>query len=348
MLRVPLFFPLYFATFVVLNLLSYPGPEVDRSAISPLGGIADVRLWAVAIRIPYFLTMLWAMWKVAPEPASLPSDSFAGPKTFSDSTASFLAQKIDPFTARRGLTLMAGAGLMNAMIAGFLFCRLPDSYTPTIASLSFRAVIFVALGAVAGIGGTWFSEQPFKPIQISFSGPVSLFSLVCAAGWIWVPAMVILYDQIARATAIVAMIGALLLGIGFRRHFSACSDWSSKVSRVGTVRPFAESLYRPPTEPFGYVIAIGLFAGAYALIEKSIFAATGVLAFISFLFAWNKTHVPCHGIQGEFESRKAAMRLAYAALPAVLITIWAVPSWRLLSQSRCRNSCCAGCWKLRE
>ena len=78
MLRVPLFFPLYFATFVILNLWSYPGPEVDRSTISPLGGIIDVRFWANAIRIPYFLTLLWAVWKVAPGADRLSPDSVVG------------------------------------------------------------------------------------------------------------------------------------------------------------------------------------------------------------------------------------------------------------------------------
>jgi hypothetical protein len=122
------------------------------------------------------------------------------------------------------------------------------------------------------------------------------------------------------------MIGALLLGVGLRRAtFSALPpDWSSRGSEPERFELFAESLYRPPAEPFGYVIAIGLFAGTYALIEKSIFAATGLLAFISFLFAWKKTPVPGHGIQSEFESRKAAMRLSCAVLPAVLITIWAL------------------------
>jgi hypothetical protein len=236
-------------------------------------------------------------------------------------------QDRDPFTLRRGISLMVAAGLLNAMIAGLLFCRVPDFHAPGVASLFFRAVIYVAVGAMAGFAATWlYWNSPSSPFKTHPPVPLPIFSLICASGWIWVPAMVIFYDQASRATALIAIIGAFLLGTGLRRAtFSVLtSTQSSTASEPTHFELFAEALHRPPTEPFGYLIALGLFAGAYALIEQSIFVATALLGFISFLFAWNTTHVRSDRLQAEREPRRPALRLLCAALPAVLITIWAL------------------------
>lgn len=268
------------------------------------------------------------MWKVAPEAASLSADSAGDPPISStELSGSFLSHEVDPSTAKRGLTLMVGAGLMNAMIAGFLFCRLPESYTPTISSLLFRSAIYVTLGAVAGIGGTWvYWSSPSGPFKFGSPVPFPLFALVCAAGWIWVPAMVILYDQVSRAAAIVAMLGAFVLGAGLRRatFFALAHGESTSNNEPERYEIFAEALYRPQAEPFGYLIAIGIFAGAYAFIENSIVPAAWLLAFTSFLFAWKKTHIRDQRLLEERESQRATLRLLCASLPAVLVTTWAL------------------------
>lgn len=323
-LRVPLLLPIYFITFVVLNLLSYPGPEADRSTISPLVAVTDFRSWAIAIRIPYLLTMLWAIRKAAPGTMNVSADS-VGP--FSGHTGPIQGREVDPSTITRGLTLMAGVGLMSAMLVAFLFCRLPDFYTPTLLSLIFHAVAYVMIGVCAGVAGTWFYwNSPSSPFKFKSPVPLPLFSLVCATGWIWVPAMVILYDQTSRTAAIIAMIGAFFLGVGFRHAtFSVLPANRAPVkSEIEGSELFAESLYYPPVEPFGYLIAIGLFAGAYLLIEKAIFAATGLLAFTSFLFAWKIAHVRDRCLQDERGPKRVALRLLCVLLPAVIATAWAL------------------------
>jgi hypothetical protein len=236
-------------------------------------------------------------------------------------------QDRDPFTLWRGFSLMVAAGLLNALIAGFLFCRLPDVHAPTITALFVRASIYVTLGALAGFAATWFYwNSPSSPFKSHPPVPLPIFSLVCASAWIWIPAMVIFYDQVSRATAPIAMIGAFLLGTGLRRAtFSTLTPHQpSARNRPEHFELFAESLYRPPLERFGYVIALGLFAGAYALIEQSLFAATALLGIISFLFAWKNTHVRSDRLEAEQESERAVLRLVCAALPAVLVTMWAL------------------------
>ena len=67
LLLVPaIFLPLYFATFVAMNLVVYPGIVVDRRTLTVLSELTDARKWAVVIRVPYLLTMVGALWRVVP------------------------------------------------------------------------------------------------------------------------------------------------------------------------------------------------------------------------------------------------------------------------------------------
>lgn len=323
MFRVPLILPLYFITFVGFNLLSYPGPEADRNTISPLSAVTDVRLWAIAIRIPYFFTMVCALRKTTADTSSISSDSDGSLPVL---TVPSLGRTSDTSTVMRGLTLLSGSALFSSMLVAFLFCRLPDSYSPTVLSLVLHASAYVMFGALAGIAAMWFYwNSPSSPFRLNSPVPLPLLSAVSAAGWVWVPAMVILYDQISRAAAIVAMIGAFLLGAGLRRTTALLTlTGTSAYSGPERSEIFAESLYLPPVEPSGYLVAAGLSAGAYLLIEKSIFAATALLAFTSFLFAWVRTHVQDREFQVEREFQRATLRLLSILLPAIIATAWAL------------------------
>ena len=63
---------MYFATFILMNLFAWPGLEIDRSGMTPLREIADLRTWAMAIRVPYLVTLLCAMWRTVPRLATAP------------------------------------------------------------------------------------------------------------------------------------------------------------------------------------------------------------------------------------------------------------------------------------
>ncbi len=89
---------------------------------------------------------------------------------------------------------MVAAGLMNALICGIVLCRLPESHAPSLSSLLLRAAIYVALGAVAGSAGAWvYWNNPASPYRDAAPIDFRLFALVSAAGWIWVPAAIVLY-----------------------------------------------------------------------------------------------------------------------------------------------------------
>jgi hypothetical protein len=135
-----IFLPMYFATFVLMNLFAYPGFEIDQGALTPIGEIADWKMRADALRIPYFLTILWTMWAATPlmsilSPTSVAWRPVKPPTEAGTSAANALSKpSLDTYKAKRFLVFVVGAGLLNALIAGFLICRLPPSHTPSIGS----------------------------------------------------------------------------------------------------------------------------------------------------------------------------------------------------------------------
>ena len=324
------FLLIYFATFILMNLFAFPGPVIDRRTITPMREIVDLRMWAIVLRIPYLLTMLCALWRLAPAARNVPwtpAVSFQ-PKDSARRSAPPALANLDSFTLRRFFCLMVIAGLLNAMIASFMLCRLPDSPMPSISSLLQRAVFYVAIGVFAGVAGAWiYWKSPSSPFRERPPIPFALFALVCAAGWAWVPSMMILSEQISPATAIVAAIGAILLAAGLRRATSsvfASSEQSSMRYEASGTELFAESLSRTPAEAKGYVIAICLYAAAWALYDRSSLTAAAFFALSSFLFAWNRTFVRSHDNDGNHAYMRAALRLGCVLIPAILITTWSL------------------------
>lgn len=329
-----LFLPVYFATFVIVNLFAYPGFVIDTDARTPLGEIADWKIRADALRIPYFLTILWTMWGATPLMGALSLTSItswlAKPPSQVPIPAANAVPKpgLDTYTARRFLVFMLGAGLLNGLIAGFLLCRLPESHAPTLNSLIYRAVIYVAIGALAGIAGIYFYwSSPSSPFRAAAPLPFSLFALTSAAAWVWVPSMVIFSEQLSAATALVGAIAAFLLATGLRHAtsflFGPTPRPPSHLERE-EVDLFAESLHRAPREVHGYVIAICLYGAGWALVTRSNYTACTLLALSASLFAWKRTFVPGQQFDTGREYKRAALRLALVFIPAVLVTIWSL------------------------
>src|ERR1019366_6209928 len=216
-----IFVPVYAATFVLVNLYWYSYFAHAKLAATPLGQAADLSILANVTRIPYFIALLCALWNAIPRPfrtsdrVLLDSSPIAS-STKSDSRA--FVSRLDPYTVKRFFALMVIAGLINAMIAAFLLCRLPESNAPTLTSVFARAIEYVAVGALTGVVGAWvYWKSPSSPFRAHPPIPFPLFALVCAAGWVWVPSMMILSEQISPGTAAVAVVGAILLATGLRK-----------------------------------------------------------------------------------------------------------------------------------
>ena len=326
-----IFLPTYFATFVLMNLFAYPGFEIHAVTLKPLGEITDWALRADALRLPYFVAILWAMWGATPLMKSFSANlSDWAPATSQTQTPAAVATPrflLDTYGAKRFLSLLVGAGLLNALIAGFLLCRLPASHTPSVQSLLSRAAIYVALGALAGMAGIYlYWKNPASPFRTAPPLPFPLFALACAAGWVWVPAMVLFSEQLSAATALAGAIGAFFLAAGLRHiaAFAFATASSNSIEPPEEFEIFTETLYRPPREVEGYVIALSLYCAAWAVATRSNYTACTLLALSAFLFGWKRTFTPTDATNPHREYKRAVMRLALVFLPAVLITTWAL------------------------
>jgi hypothetical protein len=326
-----IFVPIYGLLFLTVDLHWYSYFEYLQLPASPLGQIADVRMLADVIRIPYFIAMLLALWRVVPRSIRVSTpvlSDLSEVNTATDSDVPAPRSSLSSYAAKRFFALMVGAGLMNSVIAGFLLCRLPESHSPSVSSLCIRAMLYVLAGVLTGVGGTYlYWKNPASPFSTREPVPFPLFALLCAGGWVWVPAIVILSEQLSLATSFVAMIGAFVLTSGLRRVSSSVQITIPLLAAMppqGGASLFVESLYPAPLEIYGYVVAIGLYAGATALFVRSNFIATIFLVLAACVFAWKKTLPQDQGFDRSRESKRAVLRLVWITIPAVLVTAWAL------------------------
>jgi len=139
--------------------------------------------------------------------------------------------------------------------------------------------------------------------------------------------MMIFSVQVSAATALVAALGAILLAAGLRNAtFFVLAPAELNSSSFGTEEAgiFAQALNRAPREAHGYVIAISLYAAACALMDRRNLTAAALLALSAFLFAWKRTFARSRDVDSSQEYKRAARRLALVAIPAILVTIWAL------------------------
>ena len=326
----PIVFAPVFGAWFALCMLDWTFPFATQTlATTPLGQIADLRMLANVMRFPYFITLVGVLWDAVPRSKQTPL--LADPlqiESSGQSDALTLGSTLDPFTVMRSFGFMVGAGLINAMIAGILLCRLPNLHSPTFSTLLARSILHVVIGVVAGVGGCWlYWKNPSSPFRERSPIPFPLFALGCASGWIWVAPMIDFSERLSPATAFVAAIGAIFLAIGLRDVTSpicAPTEPDSASCDPETAELFSQSLYRAPWEAKGYVITFLLYAGGYALAMRLNLIAAGFFALCAFFFVWTQTSVPGHELDSYHQYRRAALRLACVALPVVLVTAWAL------------------------
>jgi hypothetical protein len=137
--------------------------------------------------------------------------------------------------------------------------------------------------------------------------------------------MMLFAEQVSATTAIVAMVGAFILSKGLRNAtYFVFAPAQPQTLRWEQGDLFAESLSRPPFEMHGYVIAFSLFAAGAALGSRSNYTAALLLAVSAFIFAWKSTVPRREAFEHDVQIKRAARRVATAAVPAILLTMWAL------------------------
>ena len=214
------------------------------------------------------------------------------------------------------------AGLVNATIAALIVCRLPQAHWLSLQALVFRAAFYVLVGGGAGVLGAWLYWRRYSgPCRLRSPISFGMFSLICAAGWVWVPAAVLLSTQDSKATLLIGILCGATLGAGLRsgigpQHLPPRSAVSEQAEM------FAASLERFPRESYGYAIAGCLYAAAYAQYVSEHLIAGLLSAAGALLFAWNWKQ-PLIATQDQIR-RHAFWRLARDSALAILITAWAL------------------------
>jgi hypothetical protein len=325
MLAPLVFAPVYGALFLWANLYWYSFFAHAQLATTTLGQIADVQMLANVLRMPFLIALVCALWGLLPQTATA-SQSMAGELAAGADLSEAEYLTLTPDMLRRFFAFMVGAGLINAMLASFILCRLPASHAPTIQAVLMRAILFVGVGAFGGILGTYlYWHSPRSPFRSDPPIPFSLFALACTTGWVWVPAMAVFSEQLSGITAVVAAIGAFFLAIGLRQVTASVLAGGSGVEASLAHKAselFAGSLYRPRGEAYGHFIAVSLFAGFMALGVHLNLIAAGLLASSAFVFAWKKTFVS--SMEAGQGYGRSGLRLGLVIVPAVLVTMWAL------------------------
>ena len=225
--------------------------------------------------------------------------------------------------ARAFAGFFVAAGLVNATIAALLLCRLPESHAPSPFALVSRATAYVLLSSAAGIAGAYFYWRRASRFY-TLHAPMAFmeYALVCAAGWVWVPAAVLLSTQDSRATALMGVLSGLLLGVGLRKGIPPEEDSGAPKPSAAESEMFGATLQSVPGEVRGYVIAGLIYAAGYAQYDGMHLLAGLLCAAAAFLFAWNWMQ-PSRTTAGRVR-RDAGRRLAWVGPLAILLTAWAL------------------------
>ena len=307
-------------------LVLLPGLAGQKLASLPYEQITDIRLLADAIRLPYFVALLVALWRAIPTWIRTETRS-------ADATDEGLTTELAPNltlnlpAARRIVGWTIAGGFLNAMIVGFLLCRLPNVHSSSIMTLLLRSAVYVVLGAVSGIGGMWlYWNGPWSSWRDRSPLPFALFALVCAEAWIWVPPMVMFSEQMSAAMCLMALFGGYVLASSLRTSIPLFSTTHLQPVEANFAQDelFVALFDRPHVDAHGYAIAIGLYAAGAALFVRSNFIAAALLALVAAAFAWKRTVPSDESRDIRSAYRKSAIRLAAWILPAILATLWAL------------------------
>jgi hypothetical protein len=296
---------------------SIPGLSSQRLAPTAIGRITDIRLLPDLMRIPYFIALVSALWG-----AVVTSPRFRNKPMFADDVAQ------QPPSAARFVVLLVVAGSMNAILFGFLLCRLPTFHASSVTPLLIQATASVGFGVLGGVAGTWlYWKSPWSLFRDRTPFSPGLFVLVCASAWAWAPACAFFSEQLSAATAIAAAIGSYLLFAGLRGAAPLLLPNLDIAQSVPAREQslFADPLASPRFEFDGYLIAVTLYAGCAAILYGANHTAAMLLALCTGVFAW-KRQDPVNDSSDERSRtfRRFAVRLVAASLAAVLATAWAL------------------------
>jgi hypothetical protein len=180
-------------------------------------------------------------------------------------------------------------------------------------TLLLRALAYPTIVALAGALGSSLYRSRLQP-----QASPALRKLVesSIAGWVWIPAIILLLRLNSPWAIVVAAIGASFLAISIRQTAPSTAEPPSTEPQHRQL--FTEFLQTTPLEWHAILISLCLYSVLIALAGNATLAACGFVAQATFLFLWKRSST---SPPSSTANKPAARRLAPSILPAILITI---------------------------
>ncbi|HTV81923.1 MAG TPA: hypothetical protein VME18_04685 [Acidobacteriaceae bacterium] len=307
------YFAGYFVTYVLMIVYAFPGPSIPWQRFTPLAEAADIHLWALALRVPYLLAVLCALWVTRPARGTAGG---SGALRLARPAAAAAASDWKAFS-RQGLGGLMLAGLLSTLFLCVLLCRMPQFHGVLSVALLVKAVLYVVAAALAGAAGTAVYWNSSSSAFVSHA-PVTLdrFAIDSAACWVWVPAAFLLGTNDSLLTPLVAGLGAAMLGLRLR---AAIPD--AATPETGAAELFERALRKPRREWHGLFTVLCVLLSVLALDRRLLLASALSLAVAGFAFAW-KYKAPLADFSDLSQgNRQAVAKLLRITGPAVLVTL---------------------------
>jgi hypothetical protein len=212
------------------------------------------------------------------------------------------------------------ASSLGVFLVESLLCRWPAPHRLSPMAAFFTAVTYVLVAMLSGAASTWLFW--FRS-GMGSSVSLSLFTIVSAIGWIWVPTVVLLSRQRSISAVPVAAIVAVVMASSMRKILPSLTGTTFPNPLNGKWEQrelFAVYLDTPPRELDGWIIAVCLYGGLFALHRHSLCAGSFLVALGAFLLTWKLMSGGAYAWGNKENRLHAGLRLAKAASTAVLIT----------------------------
>jgi hypothetical protein len=331
LLKTPcIFLPVYVVTFVLMNLFAYPGLDINLRSITPLHEISDLTLRANVLRLPYFVTLICSLWRIAAlPPAWLKNATGKSSALPCEGEGELLLMGHGP-TADQSLVSPQAliAGCLSAIVAVCLLSLSIDRLTASLglfptALLSLSEAVFAgAAGAV--LFGTPLVERSWSRIYCA--------ALAWGPAWVWLPAMVFFNHRESLWALPVASVSAAMMAVRLRRLAQSPPIAFAGDLMISTPQQelFADTLRPIPWDWHGFAISVSLYAAFVLLHSEQFIVACCFAAGGAFVFAlkWadgRYTSAPTGDEQ--MSAARPLLQAATAALLVTLISLMADSSW---------------------
>jgi hypothetical protein len=223
------------------------------------------------------------------------------------------------------------AGSLASMAASLILC-----HSALIHKLSWSnpllAAVLCVVGSVSGAAGvTWFFWPLVSSVSSLRSGLVILNS---AVAWVWMPPIVLLFQENSTGAVWISAVAAGMLALCLRNVILP-----PPAIRSAELQPpaelFAASLRPEPWSWHALATAVCLYASIFAIKIRSVIGASILLAIVVFILAWQLA--PAAEQNSRINRGASVWKLAGASLAVLITAVILLPRMRSSSFAYAAN-----------